>query len=370
MSQAQLEIQLIVVLTAVACALPGSLLVLRRSAMLTDAISHAVLPGLVAGFLVAGRLDSPLLLLFAVLAGVLTAALVEILRRHGGIREDAAIGLVFPALFSLGVIGVVRYAGDVHLDLDAVLMGEVAMAPFDRIYVDGRDWGPRGLWVATAALLGGGAFLAILWKELKLATFDAALADLLGFRPAALQYLLAAVVSATIVAAFDVVGAVLVVALFVAPASAAWLLTDRLPTMLALAALLGAGSAVAGFWGATAFDVSIAGMIATSCGLVMALAVVFAPDRGLVAVAHRRRAQALRFAFRLLLVHLYQHEHAPDADHECRRTDLHHHLQWPPARTTDVLRRAVDAGLVVVDAGMVHLTPRGRNMARRALETT
>lgn len=369
MSQAQLEIQLIVVLTAVACALPGSLLVLRRSAMLTDAISHAVLPGLVGGFLVAGRLDSPLLLLFAVLAGMLTAALVEILRRHAKFREDAAIGLVFPALFSLGVIGVVRFAGDLHLDLDAVLMGDVTMAPFDRVLVDGRDWGPRGLWVAAVALLGVGTVLAALWKELKLATFDPALADLLGFRPAFLQHLLAAVVSATVVAALDVVGAVLVVALFVAPASAAWLLTDRLPTMLVLAALLGAGSALAGFWSATALDVSIAGMIATACGLVMALAVGFAPDRGLVAVARRRRAQALRFAFRLLLVHLYQHEHAADADRECRRGGLHRHLQWPQSRTTDVLRRAVEAGLVIQAGDMVHLTPRGRNLARRALET-
>lgn len=369
MSAAQLEIQLIVMLTAVACALPGSLLVLRRSAMLTDAISHAVLPGLVAGFMVSGRLDSPLVLLFAVAAGLLTALLVELLRRRAGIREDAAIGLVFPAMFSLGVIGVVRFAGDVHLDLDAVLMGEVAMAPFDRVVIDGQDRGPRGLWVAGGALLGVGALMAVFWKELKVATFDPALAALQGYRPMALQILLAAAASATIVAAFDVVGAVLVVALFVAPPSAAWLLTDRLSTMLALAALLGAVAALIGFWSATALDVSIAGMIATACGLLLALAVLLAPERGLVAVARRRRAQALRFAFRLLLVHLYQHEHAPDAAHECRRSDLHRHMQWPEPRTTEILRRAVEAGLVVSDGGLVHLTPRGRSLARRALET-
>lgn len=368
MSTAQLEIQLIAVLTAVACALPGCILVLRRMAMLTDAISHAVLPGLVVGFLIAGRLDSPWLLVSAVGAGLLTVALVEVLRRSGGVREDAAIGLVFPTLFSLGVIGVVRYAGDVHLDLDAVLMGEIAFAPFDRWILGGVDLGPRGLWIALGALGLNALLIAVVWKELKLAAFDPALAALLGFAPGVLHYVFMGMVSTTIVAAFDVVGAILVVALIVAPPSAAWLLADRLSTMVGLASLLGAISAIGGFWIATALDVSIAGMIATVCGLLLAAAVVAAPERGLVAGLRRRRAQALRFALHLLVVHLYQHEDSAAAERECRRDDLHRHLRWPRERTTTIVRRAVEAGLVTLEGPIVQLTERGRGRARRALE--
>src|SRR5690606_3423981 len=96
--------------------------------------------------------------------------------RTGLVKEDAAIGIVFPALFSVGVILIARYAGDVHLDVDAVLLGELAFAPFDRMEVAGRDVGPRGLWVMGSILLLNVAFIAVFFKELKLTTFDAALA--------------------------------------------------------------------------------------------------------------------------------------------------------------------------------------------------
>src|SRR5690606_4112912 len=122
----QIEIQLIAATVAVACALPGVFLVLRRMAMMSDAISHTVLLGIVVGFFITRDLASPLLIVGATLTGVLTVTLVEVLNRTRLVREDAAIGLVFPALFSIAVILISRYAGDVHLDTDAVLLGELA----------------------------------------------------------------------------------------------------------------------------------------------------------------------------------------------------------------------------------------------------
>ena len=119
---ASIEIQIIAVLVAVACALPGVFLVLRQLAMMSDAISHAILPGIVIAFLLTEDLSSPLLILGAAAAGVATVALVELLRKTGLLKEDAAIGIVFPALFSVGVILIARFAGDVHLDVDAVLL--------------------------------------------------------------------------------------------------------------------------------------------------------------------------------------------------------------------------------------------------------
>ena len=133
MSSAQLEIQLIASLVAIVCAIPGTFLVLRKMAMISDAISHSILPGIVIGFFITQDLNSPVLILLAALTGVLTVVLVEKIQQTKLVKEDTAIGLVFPALFSVGVIMIAKYANDVHLDIDAVLLGELAFTPFDRI---------------------------------------------------------------------------------------------------------------------------------------------------------------------------------------------------------------------------------------------
>ena len=133
MSQAQFEIQLIASIVAVACALLGVFLVLRRMAMMSDAISHTVLLGIVITFFITKSITSPLLLIGAAVMGVITVSLVELINRTRLVREDAAIGLVFPAIFSIAVIMISRFAGDVHLDTDAVLLGELAFAPFNRL---------------------------------------------------------------------------------------------------------------------------------------------------------------------------------------------------------------------------------------------
>lgn len=287
----QIEIQLLAAVVAAACALPGVFLILRRMALLSDAISHSVLLGIVLAFFVVRDLGSPVLLLGAAAMGVLTVALVEMMHRTRLVREDAAIGLVFPALFSLGVILISRYAGDVHLDLDAVLLGEIAFAPFDRLVVGGRDLGPRGLWVMGSILLLNAAAITVFYKELKLTTFDAALAAALGFSPAVVHYGFMTLVSITAVGAFDAVGSILVIALMIAPPAAAYLLTDRLSAMLLLSVLIGVSSAISGYWLAHLLDASIAGAMATMAGAHFALALLFAPEQGIVARALRRRRQ-------------------------------------------------------------------------------
>src|SRR5690606_8704523 len=141
-----------------------------------------------------------------------------------------------------------RYAGNVHLDVDAVLLGELAFAPFDRVIVAGFDLGPKALWVMSAILLINLGFIATFYKELKLSTFDPALAAALGFSPVLLHYLLMSVVSVTAVGAFDAVGSILVVALIVGPPATAYLLTDRLSVLLGLSAGIGAVAGIAGYW--------------------------------------------------------------------------------------------------------------------------
>ena len=363
----QIEIQLVAAVVAVACALPGVFLVLRRMALMSDAISHAILLGIVLAFFATEDLSSPLLIFGAAATGVLTVALVELLSRTRLVREDAAIGLVFPVLFSIGVILIARFADDVHLDADVVLLGELAFTPFDRFVVAGYDLGPRALWVMLGILVLDLAFVALLYKELKLATFDAALAAALGFSPALLHYALMGLVSITAVGAFDAVGSVLVVALMIAPPASAYLLTDRLPRMIGLSALFGVLSAMTGYWVAHWLDASIAGAMATMAGALFVLAFLLAPERGLLAQARRRARLRLEFAQTMLAIHLLNHEGRPEAAEECQAERLDQHLRWRPEFVRRVIGRAEQRGLLRQSEGLLLLTDRGRQMARQAI---
>lgn len=363
----QLEIQLIAVITAVACALPGAFLMLRRISMLSDAISHAILPGIVIAFFLTEDLSSPLLVIGAALTGVLTAALIELLGRSGRIREDAAIGLVFPVLFSIGVILIARYAGGVHLDIDAVLLGELAFVPFDRLHLGSIDLGPKALWVMGTILVLNLVFILALYKELKLSTFDGALAATLGFSPAVLHYLTMTSVSITAVGAFDAVGSILVVALIVGPPAAAYLLTDRLWILLALSALIGALAAISGYWLAFLLDASIAGCIATMVGTLFLLSYLFAPEYGIVAASRRKREHRQRFAKQMLLVHLLQHEATPQAATECHPDHLRDALRWEDDFAELAIRTARRDALIVREGELLRLTPQGRSLAQEAM---
>ena len=367
MTSGQVEIQVLAVVVAVACALPGTFLVLRRLALVSDAISHSILLGIVLGFFVAGDVNSPFLLVAAALVGLLTVALVAVLQRTGLVKEDAAIGLVFPALFSIGVILISRYADDVHLDIDAVLLGELAFAPFDRLVLWGWDFGPISLVVMSAILALNLGAIALFWKELKLSTFDPALAVALGLAPAAVQYGLMSLVSLTAVGAFDAVGSILVVALMIAPPATAYLLTDSLPRLLALAGAIGAASALAGYWLAYVLDASIAGAMASMTGVCFVLAWLLAPGRGLVAAARRRARQRLEFAQTMLAIHLANHEGRPEAATESRVEHLQGHLRWERPFAERIVRAAERRGLVQQRNGHLELTESGRVVANRAV---
>lgn len=366
MTTLQIEIQLIAAVVAVACALPGVFLVLRQMAMMSDAISHTVLLGIVIMFFLVQSLESPLLILGAAVMGVITVSLVELLNRTRLVKHDAAIALVFPALFSVAVILISRFARGVHLDVDAVLLGELAFAPFDRVNVFGLDL-PRALVVMGIILALNTTLIVLFFKELKLATFDAGLAAALGFSPALLHYGLMATVSITAVGAFDAVGSILVVALMVTPAAAAYLLTNDLKRMLGLSALIGIISALGGYWMARALDANIAGSMATITGVVFLLIFLGAPERGMIAVALRRNRQRWDFAQSMLTIHLLQHEDKPEAEQESRADHLVEHLRWLPDRAEKVIRYAERKGTVRRQSGQLRLTESGRTLARQAL---
>ncbi|WP_405222128.1 metal ABC transporter permease [Dokdonia sp. Asnod1-B02] len=361
---AQLEIQLIAAVVAIACAIPGVFLVLRKMALISDAISHSILPGIVIGFFITEDLNSPLLILLAAVTGVITVVMVESIQKTGLVKEDTAIGLVFPALFSIGVILIAKNANDVHLDVDAVLLGELAFAPFDRLIIGGTDVGPKSLWVMGAILSITVGMLFAFFKELKVSTFDAGLSAALGFSPVVLHYGLMTISSVTVVGAFEAVGAVLVVALMIAPAATAYLLTSDLKKMLVLSVIFGVFSAIGGYWMAHFLDASIAGSMTTVLGLVFLAVYLFAPSKGLIAVMYRQRQQRTEVSLLTFLLHLNNHEE----ESERHVKHLNEHINWQKVRSETVLELAEKNNLIKIDKEIVALTPKGKEFTDLALE--
>jgi manganese/zinc/iron transport system permease protein len=365
---ARLEILLIACVVASACVLPGVFLVLRRVALMSDAISHAILLGIVVAFFMVQDLNSPILIVAAAATGLLTVSLTELIIQSGRLQKDAAIGLVFPVFFSIGVILINLYAGNVHIDNDMVLLGELAFAPFNRLVVNGLDLGPMGLWVMGTILMLNAAFIAVFYKELKLSTFDPALAGALGFSPALIHYLLMAVVSITAVGAFDVVGSILVVALMITPPAAAYLWTHRLSRMIALSIAIGIASAIGGYGMAIALNVSIAGSMACMTGVAFLISLVFSTQNGLLTRYFRFQNQRVSFAAKILLVQLLDHEGTSQEETENTVSHMERHMEWAAGFSRRVTAYAVDQGLMTHSQDRLFLTPLGRETARQAMQ--
>ncbi|NND64212.1 MAG: metal ABC transporter permease [Flavobacteriaceae bacterium] len=364
MTSPQIEIQIIASIVAIACAIPGVFLVLRKMALISDAISHSILPGIVLGFFLTHDLNSPWLILLAAITGVITVVLVEAIQKTGLVKEDTAIGLVFPALFSIGVIMIAKNANDVHLDVDAVLLGELAFAPFDRLFISGMDMGPKSLWVMGIILLISVLLLFMFFKELKVSTFDAGLSSALGISPIVMHYGLMSVSSVTVVGAFDAVGAILVVALMIAPAATAYLLTSDLKKMIYLSVGFGVFSAIAGYWMAHWLDASISGSMTTVLGIVFLMVYLFAPNKGLLSVLYRQKQQRTEVSLLTFLLHLNNHSE----ENERHINHLNEHINWQKVRSKTVLDLALKNNMISIDNNIVSLTEKGKEFTDLALE--
>ncbi|NRB21376.1 metal ABC transporter permease [Candidatus Dependentiae bacterium] len=304
MNMLQCCIILTACLASVAAALPGTFLVLRGMALMSDAISHAILPGIVIMFLLTHKLESPLLIVGASIAGMLTVVLTESLIQTKRIKKDAAIGLIFPLFFSTGVILISLFARNVHLDVDMVLLGEIAFTLFDHLIINGFNYGPYALWsMGTIALLNC-ILVFVLYKELKVTTFDPHFAHSIGFSPSLLHYGIMLVTSITAVGAFDIVGSIVVVALMIAPPATAYLLTKQLHHMIGLTLFIAVISSINGYLAAALFDVSIAGSIAIANGVIFLLALLFAPAKGILYKIIFSRKENLETAQTILCCYL------------------------------------------------------------------
>ena len=284
---------LIALLAALACALPGNFLLLRRQALLGDAISHVVLPGIVLGFLISGGAATPAMMAGAAGAALLSAALIEALQRLARLDPGVAMGSTFTAMFALGVVTLeLSGAGRVHLDVDHALYGNLESL----IWFEATDWSaltdPAALaalppelfrMAATLALMAGLTWL--FWRPLVILTFDEGFARSLGLPVRALSAGIVAAATLAAVAAFAAVGSILTIAMLICPAAAARLCTNRLGRQIALSLGFAATSAILGYilggygpiWLGLPASVSAAGMIAVVSGLILAAAARFGP---------------------------------------------------------------------------------------------
>lgn len=286
---------LIGIFVAVACALPGNFLVLRRQALIGDAISHVVLPGIVVAFLLTGVIATWPMLLGAAGAAIVAVVLIEVIRRLGRIEAGAAMGVVFTTMFAGGVLMLEQSdTSSVHLDVEHALYGNLESL----IWLDATGWSslfdpaalsnlPVELPRMGATLIGVAAFIVLFWRPLKISTFDEGFARTVGMptRPLGLSLVIVSAIAA--VAAFDAVGSIIVIAMFICPPAAARLMTNSLERQIWWSILFAVVAAVTGYviagygplWFGFQSSVSAAGMIATMSGLILALTALFGPHR-------------------------------------------------------------------------------------------
>lgn len=452
---------------AISGALLGTFLLLRGMSLTSDAISHTVLLGIVVAFLLMttvfgleGDTSSPLLILGASLAGVATVVLTEVLYKSGLVRQDAALGLAFPLLFAIAVILVSRFADNVHLDEDAVLVGEIGIAwantnshCFDNCeiitmtpdspdaevsrqctncrelginprdenaefeetcgncgeYTPAKAWQaglideepllvfiPKSITVTGVMALLTIGFVVLFYKELKLTTFDSALAKALGFRPGVINYTLMVLVSLVAVGAFDAVGSILVIAFFIIPPAAAYLLTDRLSLMLIFSPIIGGLGAFFGYDLARGnflgifqisdgialinrvfgldllekWDSSISASMVLMIFVFFVLSWILSPKYGLISTVIRRANQRRHFDDQVVMAHIHNHQYTDVQSQELEVATLHKHFHWTPQKMRRVLARLRALNWIQMMNGIVQLTERGDEQVHTFRDTT
>ncbi|WP_047984968.1 metal ABC transporter permease [Ornithinibacillus californiensis] len=279
-------IVLTAVLVGLSCSLIGVFLILRKMAMMADAISHTVLLGIVVAFLITKEISGPHMLIGAIIAGLVTALLVQWLHQFD-IEQHASIGIVFTTLFAIGVILIATSVGNAHLDVQHALMGEITFIPWDTITLPFVGKVPVATAMLSLVLVIVIVSIIAFYKEWKITSFDPALAASLGIPVVFMHYLFMSLVSITTVASFDAVGAIMVVAMLITPAASAYLWTDKLSIMLLLSALFGVTSAIVGYYVAAWLDTSISASMAFATGIFFLISFLGSPKHGLISKYNR-----------------------------------------------------------------------------------
>lgn len=368
MSWTEIDTWIVIIgaLCAAGCAIPGTILVLRRMSLMGDAISHTVLPGIAIAFLVTGSRDPMAMLIGAVVVGLITAFLVQAIQSIGKVEAGASMGIVFTVLFAFGLVLMRQAIDHVDIDPDCVLNGAIEFAWFDQ---NPGGWGiPRGAIVNGTMLLANAFFMLLFYKEFKITAFDPALAKSQGINPGFMHFMLMTMTAATAVAAFETVGSILVVAMFIVPPATAYILTNRYGVLVGLS--LGLGILAAGLGHVSAITVptwfgfsgtTTAGAIAVAGGALFVLAWMFSPSQGLlIRLLHSRRTRSHILAEDVLGLLWRVEERSQGSVHA---NELHTALGVSSSALSKVLRRLVKHGAISRKASHYILTESGQARA-------
>ena len=350
----------VLVATAMACAILSPFLVLRKLSMVSDAISHSVLLGIVIAFFIVKDVGSPFLIAGAALFGVITVFVVEFLSGTGLVKNDDAVGIVFPMFFALAVVLITKFARNVHLDTDVVLMGEVIIASLNRVEFIGMSL-PKALVQMGILLLINLLFVIIFFKELKITTFDRGFAKLAGFSSVALFYVLMTLSSFTAVTAFDAVGAILVVSFLITPGAAAYLISKDLKVMIAISVGYAVINSIIGYVFSLLMNVSMSGMTATVAGVTFLLTFLFNRE-GLITAIFIRLQRKSELKLGLFLNHIGNHSGKKEESEELGLGSIKNHLKWKQAEVDKIAGRLIKKGFIRIDIdkNIYDLTERGR----------
>ena len=261
---------MLAIMCSMTCALPGTFLVIKHQSMLVDAMSHAVLPGIVIGAIITGTTHSFVMAVLAAAMGIVVVIGANWLRGTGLIAGDANQGLIFPFLFALGVLLLSTVLSTVHVCEDTVLTGDMNLnaLPGEHVLWGHLSFGPHSFWKLLIVFIINVVFVSVFYRVLKLSTFDPLLAQSMGFPSKRVEWGLMFLVSLTIVVAFDTAGAILVVALVIVPPATALLFSKTLPQTIIWAQIIAVSSALAGFFIAYHLDLPTSAMMAVIDGLV------------------------------------------------------------------------------------------------------
>ena len=354
------ESYFVLLTTAVACAVLSPFLVLRKLSMVSDAISHSVLLGIVIAFFIVKDVGSPFLIVGAATFGVITVFAVELLSGTGLVKNDDAVGIVFPMFFALAVVLITKFARNVHLDTDVVLMGEVIIAPLNRVEFIGMSL-PKALVQMGILLLINLLFVIIFFKELKITTFDRGFAKLAGFSSVALFYVLMTLSSFTAVTAFDAVGAILVVSFLITPGAAAYLISKDLKVMIAISVGYAVINSIIGYVFSLLMNVSMSGMTAAAAGVTFLLTFLFNRE-GLITAIFIRLQRKSELKLGLFLNHIGNHSGKKEESEELGLGSIKNHLKWKQAEVDKIAGRLIKKGFIRIDIdkNIYDLTERGR----------
>lgn len=353
----------ILIITSLACAVLGVFLVLRRLSMVSDAISHSVLLGIVIGYFVTKDIGSVFLIIGASLFGVLTTVCIELLIKSKRVSEDASVGIIFPLFFSIAVILITRYARNVHLDTEVVLIGEIILAPLHRINFLGISI-PKVLVQMSFVLLINIVFITVFFRKLKISSFDPVYAGVAGIAGTGLYYVFMALVSFTAVSAFESVGAILAISFFISPAASAYLISKDLKITVLLAAVYAVVNSCIGYFLAVKFNVSMSGMCALVSGLTFMITIAVYPG-GIITKMIRYIKNKNRFSRELLILHIDNHTGKKNALGELGYSTIREHIAWSDRKLKYVLDKLIKKGYVyrAKERGVYSLTETGKKLS-------